>query len=68
MRKGLKMKNDEIEELKILIPSEDVRNYALETGWSFTDRQKAALLIYSSLPLKEQYSHLQTMQRNTDEP
>lgn len=64
-RKGSKMKNDEIEELKILIPSEDVRNYALETGWSFTDREKAALLIYSSLPLKEQYSHLQTLQRNT---
>ena len=59
------MKNDEIEELKILIPSEDVRNYALEKEWSFTDRQKAVLLIYSSLPLKEQYFHLRTMQRNT---
>lgn len=59
------MKKDEIEELKILIPSEDVRTYALETGWNFTDRQKAALLMYSSLPLKEQYSHLQSLQRNT---
>ena len=59
------MKNDEIEELKILIPSEDVRNYALEMGWSFTDRQKAALLMYSGLPLEQQYFHLQMLQRNT---
>ena len=28
-------------ELKILIPSETVREYMAETGWEFTDFQKA---------------------------
>lgn len=43
-----------IEELKAMIPSETVRNYVLETGWTFTDKEKAALLYHSELPLEQQ--------------
>ena len=59
------MTKEEMEELEVLIPSEYVRNYALETGWVFTDEQKAVLMVYGSLPLKEQHSRLQALQRNT---
>lgn len=39
----------DIEELNALIPSETVRQYVLDTGWTFTDVQKAALLYHSNL-------------------
>lgn len=52
----------EIGELKILIPSETVRDYVVETGWIFTDREKAALLFRSNcmndLPLEAYYLRL----------
>ena len=43
----------DIEELKAMIPSETVRQYVLDTGWTFTDMQRAALLYHSGLPSKE---------------
>ena len=53
-------------ELEILIPSETVRQYVLDTGWTFTDMQKAALLYHSDLPLEQQYSWLRTLRAKTD--
>lgn len=55
-------------ELEILIPSKDVRDYVKEVNWTFTDAQKAALLVHGNLPLKEQYSHLQALQNSTADP
>lgn len=47
----------EIDELAAMIPSETVRSYILETGWTFTDHQKAVLLYnQSGLPWREQVS------------
>lgn len=59
------MTKEEMEELEVLIPSKDVRNYIIETGWVFTDEQKAVLLVYGCEPLKEQHSHLQKLKNNT---
>lgn len=61
------MEKEGIEELKALIPSEYVRNYVLETGWIFTDPQKAVLLVNGDLTLKEQHSRLQALQENTSD-
>lgn len=52
-------------ELEILIPSKDVRDYVKEVSWTFTDGQKASLLVHGNLTLKEQYSHLQALQNST---
>lgn len=57
------MTKEEIEELEILIPSDYMRKYIIETGWTFTDEQKAVLLVYGGLPLKEQHSRLQVLQK-----
>lgn len=59
------MEKESIDELTVLVPSEYVRNYVLETGWTFTDAQKAVLLINGDLTLKEQYSRLQVLKENT---
>ena len=59
------MKNEYIDELNALIPSEYVRNYVLEMGWVFTDEQKAVLLVHGDLSLKERCSRLQTLQEST---
>ena len=48
-------------ELEILIPSKTVRDYVVETGWEFTDFQKASLLCHRELPLKEEYSYLKAL-------
>lgn len=62
------MKAGNIEELEALIPSGYVRNYALETGWIFTDGQKAALLVHSGFTLKEKHSRLYDLkERTTDQ-
>lgn len=55
----------DIEELNAMIPSETVRNYILETGWVFTDKEKAALLFHNNLPLQEQYSYLRDLSAKT---
>ena len=52
-------------ELKILIPSETVREYMAETGWEFTDFQKAALLCHRGLLLKDEYAHLKALGERT---
>ena len=58
----------DLDELRAMIPSETVRQYVLDTGWVFTDMQKAALLYHSCLPLEEQYSYLRKlMVQTTDE-
>ena len=59
------MANEIVDELNVLIPSEYVRNYVLESGWVFTDEQKAVLLVHGDLSLKEQCSRLQELQKNT---
>lgn len=46
------MKNDE---LNALIPSEDVRRFVLETGYKFTDWQKAALFYHGNLTVEETF-------------
>lgn len=53
------------EELEILIPSKTVREYILETGWKFTDFQRAALLCHRGLLLKDKYSHLKALGEHT---
>ena len=54
-------------ELEMLISSKTVRDYILETGWTFTDFPKAALLCHSGLPLKEEYSYLRALGERTDD-
>lgn len=62
------MKNDvDMEELKAMIPSATVREYVLESGWSFTDREKAGLLLHNDLPLNEQFCRLRSLRDNTDD-
>lgn len=56
------MKKDEME---ILIPSETVREYIAETGWEFTDFQKAALLCHRGLFLKDEYARLKALGEHT---
>lgn len=55
----------DIEELKAMIPSETVQRYVLETGYTFTDMQKAALLYHSDLVLREQYCRLRALRDTT---
>jgi len=55
----------DIEELKAMIPSETVRSYVVESKWTFTDREKAALLYHSDLSLKEQYTRLGILRDTT---
>lgn len=52
-------------ELEILIPSITVRDYVMETGWIFTDFQKAALLCHRGLLLKDEYSYLRELGERT---
>lgn len=55
----------DVEELKAMIPSETVRKFVLETGYSFTDMQRAALLYHSDLPLEEKHSRLEDLRDTT---
>lgn len=55
----------DIEELKAMIPSETVRQYVLDTGWTFTDMQRAALLYHSDLPLEQQCFWLRIVRDKT---
>ena len=54
-------------ELEILIPSKTVRDYIMETEWTFTDFQKAALLCHRGLLLKDEYSYLRALGERTDD-
>lgn len=67
MELGLKNREGGREELELLIPSETVREYVRETGWTFTDFQKASLLYHRGLLLKDEYAHLKALgDRTTD--
>ncbi len=57
----------DIEELKAMIPSETVRKFVLDTGWTFTDMQKAALLFHNCWPLEEQYFWLRSLRDKTED-
>lgn len=53
------------EELEILIQSKTVRDYVLETGWEFTDFQKASLLCHRGLLLRDEYAYLKALGERT---
>lgn len=53
------------EELEILIPSGYVRNYVKETGWTFTDREKASLLYHADIPWRERCQSLKDLRNQT---
>ena len=57
----------ETEELKALIPSEDVRKHIVETNYEFNDWQKAALFYHRELPLEEQYLWLGSLKDKTED-
>jgi len=61
------MDNQHIEELAAMVPSETVRQYILETGWTFTDMERAALLHHSDLPLEQKDSCLRDLQTRTED-
>lgn len=62
------MKNNvDIEELEAMIPSSTVREYVLESGWSFTDREKAGLLLNNDLPLNKLFCRLRSLRDNTSD-
>lgn len=65
MEPELKAGKNEGEELERLIPSETVREYVRETGWKFTDFQKAALLYHRGLLLKEEHAYLKILGERT---
>lgn len=67
MEPELKNRGSDREELELLIPSETVREYARETGWTFTDFQKAALLYHRGLLLKDEYAHLKALGDRTSD-
>lgn len=50
----------ETEELKALIPSEDVRKHIVETNYEFNDWQKAALFYHRELPLERYEAKVNT--------
>lgn len=55
----------DMSELNALIPSEDVRRFVLETGYSFTDWQKAALFYHGAITVEEQFSWLHKLSDST---
>lgn len=52
-------------ELEILIPSGYVRNYIKESGWAFTDREKASLLYHADIPWRERCQRMKDLQHRT---
>lgn len=52
-------------ELEILIPSGYVRNYIKESGWAFTDREKASLLCHADIPWRERCQRMKDLQQRT---
>lgn len=65
MELELKIGKSDSEELELLIPSETVREYVKETGWTFTDFQKAAMLSHRGLLLKDEYAYLKALGERT---
>jgi len=54
-------------ELEIMIPSGYVRNYIKESGWTFTDREKASLLYHADIPWRERCQGLKDLQDQTQD-
>lgn len=61
------MKNDDMKELEAMIPSATVREYVLEKGWHFTDREKTVLLLHNDLPMNELFCRLRNLRDGTDD-
>lgn len=55
----------DIKELELLIPSKTVREYVIETGWTFTDKEKAALICHGHLLWKEEYALIKKLGEET---
>lgn len=55
----------EQDELEAMIPSKTVRQYVLETGWTFTDWQRAALLAHSWHPVEDRLALLGRLSEQT---
>ena len=53
--------------LKVMIPSDDVRKYAIETGFVFSDWLIAALLYHSNMKIKERELYYSRLIRETDD-
>lgn len=54
-------------ELEIMIPSGYVRNYVKESGWTFTDRERASLLYHANIPWRQQCRRLKSLQHQTND-
>ena len=54
-------------ELEAMIPSETVRKYVIETGYTFTDWQKAALFYHGTLTIQEQFLWLRKLSDSTSD-
>ncbi len=61
------MESEHIDILAAMVPSETVRRYIMETGWTFTDMERAALLFHSDLPLDQKRSCLRDLQSKTED-
>jgi len=61
------MESKHIDILAAMVPSETVRRYILETGWTFTDMQRAALLYHNDLLLEQKCSCLRDLQAKTED-
>jgi len=61
------IESEHIDILATMVPSETVRRYIFETGWTFTDMEKAALLHHSDLPLEQKDSCLRDLQTRTED-
>ncbi len=57
----------EQDELEAMIPSGTVRQYVLETGWTFTDWQRATLLAHSWRPVEERLALLGRLSGQTSD-
>ena len=58
---------DDALDLDALIQSEAVREYVLKTGWTFTDAQRAALIVHGHLPLERRFWHLRILRDQTND-
>jgi hypothetical protein len=60
-------KNLTDEELELMVPSKTLRDYIRETGWTFTDMEKAALLCHGDANYQEQNELLRELMNKTDD-
>ena len=53
------------EELELIVPSESVRKYVVDTGYMFSDWQRAALLYHNDMCIRQRLQYLQVIQEET---